>query len=131
MVVPGGFSTEADDDYSIKFIRAGRPNPGGLLRSSLLQVGYRWDPDEKTLFRDSWPETIDARSEDAQELPIMTQVEDFSLRFLPSDASNNKGPWLERWPDQGKSGIPAAVEVTIETARFGRITRLLLLEVGA
>ncbi len=131
VVVPGGFSTEADDDYSIKFIRAGRPNPGGLLRSSLLQVGYRWDPDEKTLFRDSWPETIDARSEDAQELPIMTQVEDFSLRFLPSDASNNKGPWLERWPDQGKSGIPAAVEVTIETARFGRITRLLLLEVGA
>ncbi|BFM09592.1 type II secretion system minor pseudopilin GspJ [Halioxenophilus aromaticivorans] len=130
VVVPGGFSTEADDDYNLKFIRAGRPNPGGLIRSALLQVGYRWDPDTKTLFRDSWPETIDARIEDAQQLPLMEEVEDFSMRFLPADAPNADGPWLERWPDEGKSGVPAAVEVNIETARFGKITRLIVLENG-
>lgn len=130
VVTPSGFSTENDDDYDLKFIRSGRPNPGGLMRSALLQVGYRWDPDEKTLFRDSWPETIDAQSEIANELPLMAEVENFELRFLPSDASNAQGPWLERWPNEGKTGIPAAVEVTIETERFGKIKRLIVLGGG-
>lgn len=131
VVTESGFSSENDDDYNLKFIRSGRPNPGGLMRSALLQVGYRWDEDDKTLYRDSWPETIDARSEDADELPLMLEVENFELRFLPADARNLQGPWFERWPDEGKTGIPAAVEVTIETPRFGVIKRLILLEAGS
>jgi len=130
VVVPSGFTSDDSEGYKLKFIRAGRANPMGIPRSSLQQVGYRWDAEEKILYRDAWPETIDAKPEDAKELQLMKEVESFELRFLPSDANDDEGPWLEKWPDEGKSGIPAAVEVTIETPRFGRITRLIMLENG-
>lgn len=131
VVTPTGFSSEDDNDYQLKFVRAGRANPAGLPRSSLLQVGYRWE--EEILYRDSWPEAMDAARGEGSELELITGVTEFLVRFLPPGAENSEGPWSERWPPSGTNNaaaLPIAVEVQVETERFGRITRLMLLGEG-
>jgi general secretion pathway protein J len=126
---PFGFGTAIDNEYLLKFNRAGRPNPAMLKRSSLLRVGYRWT--ENTLYRDTWPEAEEAVIDEARSLELLTEVSDFEILYLPSDAENREGPWLDSWPDRGTSGMPVAVEVSIETEEFGRMKRLFLLNTEA
>ncbi len=129
VVIPAGFSTESDNDYLLKFVRGGRPNPANLVRSSLLQVGYRLE--DETIYRETWPETQDAAVEDATQLPLLTGVTELLFRFLPPDADNREGPWSDGWPEPGgPEELPVAVEVEIEHEEFGRITRLFLLGGG-
>lgn len=117
-----GFGTEIDNNYLIKFIRSGRPNPVDLRRSSLLQVGYRYQ--DQILYRDTWPETIDATLEDAEDIALLQGVTDFQILFLPLGSTSAEGPWVDEWPERGTTGLPIAVQVTIETEEFGRMTRL-------
>ncbi|WP_317932528.1 type II secretion system minor pseudopilin GspJ [Halioxenophilus sp. WMMB6] len=128
VLITAGFSSEVDEEYLLRLVRDGRPNPASLPRSSLLQVGYRLQ--EETLYRDSWPESEEALADDASQLPLLTGVTELVIRYLPASAENRQGPWLERWPEQGVSGLPVAVEVQLETKDFGRITRLFLLGQG-
>lgn len=124
--IPTGFSTESDREYVLKFIRAGRPNPLALQRSALLQVGYRLE--DKVLYRDTWPETIDPDREEAMPLELVFGVTDLVFHFLPANADNREGPWQDVWPGPSGSGLPIAVEIELETEAFGRIKRLFLLE---
>ncbi|MCE2027970.1 type II secretion system minor pseudopilin GspJ [Sessilibacter corallicola] len=126
---PNGFGTDIDNEYLLKFNRAGRPNPAMLKRSALLRVGYRWS--DNILYRDTWPEAEEAVIDDARTLELLRDVTDFEILYLPSDADDRDGPWVDSWPDRGTSGMPVAVEVTLETEEFGRMKRLFLLSTEA
>ena len=121
---PTGFGSEMDGDYLLKFNRAGRPNPAGQARSSLLRVGYRLD--DGVLYRDVWPESEEPVKDSAQSASLYSGVNDLQFRFLsPKANSVSSGPWLQTWPGQQFLGqLPAALEVTLELEGYGKIRRL-------
>ena len=123
------------------FARRGWANPLGRLRSDLQQVNYRIE--EGKLWRDYLPERnmpiqdIDFERESLHQL-LLDNVIDVQLRFLSEGNMKSNGKsvlegsdyinsWDEIWPPispSGNSGLPIAVEITIEVEGSGRSSRL-------
>jgi len=102
--------------------RAGRDNPAGLPRSQLQQFRWSLDP-AGGLRREVWPDAVaDPRLPPAG----VTGFGGFeALRFRYLDA---QGGWHPRWPVGGRpDAMPRAIEVRLESGRFGVIRRLLTL----
>lgn len=111
----------------VQFTRSGWNNPAGLQRSSLQRVSYELR--EGTLYRAYWT-VLDAQSDPQPvQRALLDQVEGFSLRFM-----NDGRQWQEDWPPPQPGGEnqmrflrwrPVAVEVTLQLADWGTITRLI------
>lgn len=119
--------TSRQDDYVLLLTRQGWRNPLGTRRSSLQRVGWEYTGDE--LRRRYWI-TVDRGQEDnSQDLLLLSDVTDFTVRFL--DDQRN---WQDNWPDENSMAnmtqgtrpdipLPLGIEITIEHERFGELVR--------
>jgi general secretion pathway protein J len=113
---------------AMEFSRLGWRNPLGNPRSSWQRV--RWQLVGSTLQRSYWP-VLD-QAVDSQALPqqVLTEVRSLELRYLDRD-----GNWQNEWPSaqddtepkKRLEQLPRAVEIRLEHARYGLLTRLLRL----
>lgn len=102
--------------------RSGWSNPADLKRSTLQRFG--WQLSGSQLQRVRWPVTDRVADSQATTETVLQDVE--SLAFSYRDAS---GAWRDRWPpDEALARLPAAIEVVIDTRRFGRVRRLVVLQ---
>lgn len=123
---------------TLVFSRSGWSNPLGHRRGSVQRVGYglgsgasiadgdRTAATELVLQRHFW--TVLDRAQDTVALTRnLLPLSALTFRYL-----NDDGEWLGVWPPlspgQGKTKtLPLAVEVTLLSARFGEIRRLVKL----
>jgi len=102
--------------------RAGWSNPADLKRSTLQRFG--WQQAGSELQRIRWPVTDRVADSQAATEVVLTGVESLALSYR-----DNSGAWRERWPpDEGLARLPSAIEVVVDTRRFGRVRRLLVLQ---
>jgi general secretion pathway protein J len=106
----------------IELTRDGWPNPGGLRRSDLARVAYALDRDR--LVRATWLHVDRAPGAKAISAVLLEDVDDVQLRFLDAE-----GQWGEIWPPLNLQpgtapGLPRAVELVLDHARWGRIRRV-------
>lgn len=137
-------SGDNSDQVILLFKRRGWVNFSNLPRSDLQIVSYRvLDGD---LWRDFLPEhnrdlgDIDLEEDGFHQL-LLKNVKDVQLRMLHQGAITSKGKaaledrefsrdWLQSWPDnnqQGATGLPLAVEISIELEGAGTSVRLFAL----
>lgn len=121
--------------------RGGWTNPAGLPRSTLQRV--RYEMIDGVLYRDYWT-VLDAQpSPEPLRKPLLDGVTGFSVRYT-ADGRN----WQETWPPPAQLSAaasqgggttvgpgaeqlrvlrwrPVAVEITLELADWGRLTRII------
>jgi len=107
---------------AIEFTRAGWRNPAGLPRSEMQRVGY--DLDGHDLRRISYGTLDRAPGTEPRDTTVIGDVEEFDIRYMAPT-----GEWVPYWPmtatsGQTSPGLPLAIEVTVETKQWGKITRL-------
>ena len=127
-------------EYLLTFIRASRDNVFNQARSNLYLVGYRLTQDDdqdnhqnnnqetKRLWRDTWSPVDGVGDPAFQQRLLLTGVRSIRLRYLPvSFQTLAENEWLDRWPPtdnaSGATLLPVAVEVSIDLARMGQVTR--------
>lgn len=102
--------------------RAGWSNPAGVKRSTLQRFGWQLAGTE--LQRIRWPVTDRVADSQVRSELVLPGIE--SLAFSYRDAS---GTWRNRWPpDDALARLPTAIELVIDTRRFGRVRRLVVLQ---
>jgi general secretion pathway protein J len=103
--------------------RAGWPNPAAQRRGVLQR--FSWEVSRGELQRVSWPVTDRALASQ----PLAETLLD-DLRLLEFRYRDGEGRWRDEWPDGGEelARLPSAIEVTLETERFGRLRRLVVLQ---
>ncbi|WP_376697373.1 type II secretion system minor pseudopilin GspJ [Wenzhouxiangella sp. EGI_FJ10305] len=112
----------AGEPRSLSGTRSGWANPADTKRSTLQRFGWQLAGTE--LQRIRWPVTDRAADGQALTETVLPGVE--SLAFSYRD---NAGSWQERWPpDEALAKLPSAIEVVIDTRRFGRVRRVLVLQ---
>ena len=125
----GPLVAQPGSDVLFRVTRGGWPNPAGLPRSTLARV--QWSLADDRLER-SWRARPDALAVvEPTRRVLLRDVEAVRLRFLPERGADD---WTDRWPPlnvpPGGVGLPRAVEVTLELADWGEITRLFELPAG-
>lgn len=137
-------SADGADQVLLIFKRRGWVNFSNLPRSDLQLVSYRIL--DGKLWRDFAPEynlqlaDIDLEEDDGFHQLLLENVEDIQLRFLHQGAIGSRGKsvlegreftddWLKDWPDPttGATGLPLAIEITIQIKGVGSIARLFAL----
>jgi general secretion pathway protein J len=108
----------------LSLTRDGWSNPLGLARSHLQRVAYQFN--DKQLIRQSWGILDRAPNTESYSEVLLDNVTAVELRFLGQD-----GQWSPYWPpqtDAAQSTVvvppPRAVEINLDVADWGRITRL-------
>lgn len=113
-----------NDVPPLSFTRAGNPNPLLEPRSSLQRVAY--EVDHGKLYRLYYPVLDRSQEIQPKRQKLLAGVTTLSLRFL-----DESGQWQNHWPPineiAGKYNRrdPVAVEVTLDTKRWGTIKRLI------
>ncbi|HEY8010615.1 MAG TPA: type II secretion system minor pseudopilin GspJ [Rudaea sp.] len=109
----------------MEFTRLGFANPQAELRSNLQRVLYQLDGDK--LERGVYAVLDRAPGTQPQMTVLRDKVGAFRLRYL--DAQQR---WVAAWPepngnaaDGTSAALPRAVEVHLETAGYGEITRVI------
>ena len=110
----------------IVFTRRGWRNPAETRRSTLQRVAYRLD--ENTLVREYWRELDRGPNPKKVALPLLDHVKKLSFRYM-----DKRNAWQQAWPpltaEPGKPvGLPKAIEMNLDTERWGVVTRLFALE---
>lgn len=118
-------------EYLLEFTRQGWRNPLKAPRSSMLRVAYKLgsavDEDENeglglTLYRHYWSVLDRAQDTEPKTQRLLRDVVDVQFRFL-----DGGGEWRTEWPFNqiGDTPVilPVAVEVLLETERFGEFRR--------
>lgn len=120
------------EDGRIEFTRGGRRNPLLLPRASLERVAYYLDTDG-SLIRLSWRNLDRGPAEEPIRVKLMPDIQRLEWRFLGSDQE-----WNEDWPplnvaDSSRDEIPMpqALELRLETKRFGDLRFLFPVEIPA
>lgn len=119
-------AVQALDDAGalLEFTRGGNPDMGwelrqeGQMRSSLQRVRYVLE--KGVLVRQSWNLIDRADSQEAVGLALLEGVKDVGIRFM-----DERKEWRDEWPE-GKTLLPAALEITLEHDNFGEMKRVLL-----
>ena len=123
--------------FALSLTRGGWHNPNALLRSNLQRVNYRVE--DNALWRDSYPVLDRAGDTEPASVILLPDVEDLRLLFLDSiDTAGGTGINLDtrQWPDNwvvdtSQPGAtlapPAALQVTLQLADWGEMTRLYVL----
>ncbi|WP_150149682.1 type II secretion system minor pseudopilin GspJ [Candidatus Enterovibrio escicola] len=102
----------------IRFVRGGWINPQQLFpRSEVVKVGYRLK--DKTLDRMRWMYPDDSLATEPAVIKLMEGVTDLSFEVMDDNS------WKKNW--KKPSMIPKAIRVTLETERYGKLTRIYLL----
>ncbi len=116
--------TPQDPDALLEFTRGGHRNPAGLPRSHLQRVAYQLQ--DGKLYRLNWPQLDRAPGVEPWRSELLDQVAAVDFRFL-----DNRNAWHNRWPPLNATAEaaqnppePRAIEITIELADWGKITRL-------
>jgi general secretion pathway protein J len=81
---------------------------------------------EGTLVRLVWSVLDRVQDSKSTRLQLMDGVQAITLRFMENDTSDS---WQDYWPPgsaASKSTLPKAVEITIQTERFGAVSRLFV-----
>jgi len=110
-------------DQGLELTRAGRRNPGGMVRSQLQRVG--WFLDNGELQRQTWAVLDRAQDSEPVTHVLAEQVRSMGLRFL-----DGQGQWHNAWPattgnnNNKQPALPEAVEVNVELEDWGMVTRL-------
>ena len=107
-------------DNSLTFTRQGWSNLLQQPRSNLQRVEYVVQ--DETLVRRFWPELDQAYTERKLEQPLLSGIQDFSIKFITKGKEK-----LDQWPiDQPETPntIPVALELTMELSGFGKIQRV-------
>ncbi|HEX7045726.1 MAG TPA: type II secretion system minor pseudopilin GspJ [Burkholderiales bacterium] len=119
---------------AVEFTRGGILVPNGFT-ADLQRIGYQLIDGE--LMRLTWPVLDRAPATEPERVPLLSNVEEFEVRFYQN------GAWLDRWPPLGgapaappSGGAPAAfappgwappaVEVTLKIEGRPRYTRVFL-----
>ena len=121
-----GRATEApviandQNDFLIRFSRAGWRNPAGLPRSSIQRVQYRLEEGE--LIREYWPVLDRTLGLEPESTVILDDVAEVDFEFLDYD-----NVWQQQWPSQDteQSQWPKAVRIKIEIEGLGTLQRLI------
>lgn len=108
---------------TLEFTRAGWRNPAGMQRSELQRVGYALDDHE--LHRLTWGTLDRSQAGEAREAVVIREIDGFDIRYMTPN-----GEWLAYWPMSAPTGqtppsLPLAIEITLDTQHWGRLTRLL------
>ena len=123
--------------FALSLTRGGWHNPNALLRSNLQRVNYRVE--DNALWRDSYPVLDRAGDTEPASVILLSDVDDLRLLFLGSvDTAGGTGINLDtrQWPDNwvvdtSQPGAtlapPAALQVTLQLADWGEMTRLYVL----
>lgn len=103
--------------------RAGWANPSGLSRSSLQR--FAWQFHDGELVRTRWPVTDRVPTTRAQTESQLEGVRAFAFRYR-----DGQGRWRDQWPASAGAvdALPDAIEVSLESERFGRLRRVVVLE---
>jgi len=103
--------------------RSGWSNPNELRRSQLQR--FAWQFDGRELVRLAWPVT-----DPAPGVAPLTEALDLAVRDLRLAYRDAQGGWHDQWPPRNASdqALPAAIDLRVDTARFGALRRLLVLE---
>lgn len=120
---PGGEVEPAlsGDAGRLQATRAGWANPSDQARSTLQRFGWRLA--DKALVRTHRPVTDYTSATPAFDEVLLDGLRAFELSYRDRD-----GRWLEHWPNGDDPGrLPEAVEITLESERFGRLRRLVVL----
>ena len=107
---------------NVEFTRGGILVPNGST-ADLQRVGYRFV--ENKLMRLAWPVLDRAPLTKPLSTPVLSDVEEFEVRFYQN------GAWIDRWPPLGVSGattpsLPPAVEITVALKGRGTYKRVFL-----
>ena len=116
--------------WFMRLVRSGWQNPLGQLRNEFQGVAYQLQ--DGTLSRASWPvrDLDEVLEEHMSRRQLLDGVETMELRFLPRSATGlTARDWVEQWPQRGAnaSGLPRAVEITLQLQGFGESRRLFVL----
>jgi general secretion pathway protein J len=111
----------------VALTRGGWGNPAGSQRSTLQRV--RYELRDGALYRDFWL-VLDAQPDaEPVQRQLLDGVEGFTIRFM-----NDGRQWQDTWPPQQPNAEgelrfqrwrPVAVEVTLQLADWGTITRII------
>lgn len=111
----------------VALTRGGWGNPAGGQRSTLQRV--RYELRDGALYRDFWL-VLDAQPEPQPvQRQLLDGVQGFTIRFM-----NDGRQWQDTWPPQQPNAEgelrfqrwrPVAVEVTLQLADWGTITRII------
>ncbi len=113
--------TRSTGSPSLEFTRGGVLTFDSGARSDLQRVGYRLT-DDGMLKRLVWPVLDQAPQTTPVEQTLLTNVEDFRVRFYAPN-----GVWLDFWPSTGVAGdLPPGVEITLTLKGRGEFKRLFL-----
>lgn len=105
---------------SLEFTRGGVLTFDAGARSDMQRVGYRLV--DGTLQRLLWPVLDQAPQTKPLELPLISNVESFQVRFY-----SPSGIWLDQWPASGANDPqPRGVEIKLTLTGRGEFTRLFL-----
>ena len=117
-------------DSDLRLTRQGWRNPLGERRSELQRVAWEYDELDQVLTRRYWVVLDRAQDSEAREQQMLQDLESVEFRFM-----GEGDDWLDNWPENGQtetggpdgpaSGMPRAVEMTIEHDRFGTIRRVV------
>ena len=118
----------ASEPQALELTRLGWRNPLGSPRSNWQRV--RWQLDGETLQRRYWNVLDQAVDSQPQLQNVLRNVRGWTLRYLDS-----QGNWLSQWPPEGMDAnasgsvqrLPRAVEISLEHAHYGLLTRVLRL----
>lgn len=124
------------------FARHGWINPLQQRRANLQRVMYRID--DGTLRREYWAERNQPLDEPPTgSLPLLDNVQNVRLRYLPAGTAPIEGQWLLTWPPENRSAdeqvslsglrpglLPVAIEISFTTDYLGDVRRVLVLPGG-
>lgn len=106
------------ESQGIRFVRGGWINPQQLFpRGEVVKVGYRVR--EGVLERIRWMYPDNSSALEPASMPLMEGVT--GLRF---EVQGQEG-WTQEW--EAPLSMPKAIRVTLETERYGELTRIYLL----
>lgn len=113
----------SDGTERVQWTRRGWSNPLQEARTDLQRV--RWSVEDGRLLRSYW-RVLDHAGESAPQVQVLLEgVAGVRWRFL-----DHGGTWHGHWPQPSGGPLPRAVEIQIDHARFGTLTRLLLPPAG-
>ncbi|MDX1706521.1 type II secretion system minor pseudopilin GspJ [Pseudidiomarina sp.] len=125
------------DDERLAFVRSGWFNPAALLPRSELQPVFYTVRDEK-LVREHFLYVDVSGSEEPIERVIMDGVRSLEVRFHPpveggadttsTFSGGGSGGWKDTW--EQPQALPDAIEITLDTERWGLMRRVFLLNGG-
>ena len=103
--------------------RAGWANPASQRRGTLQR--FSWQFSQNELQRSSWPVTDRVPASQPLNETLLEGVALVEFRYR-----DRQGRWRDEWPSgtDELAHLPAAIEITLESERFGRIRRLVVLQ---